>query len=837
MSYDSKTREELIDEIARLKDRIARMGTYGITSSLSVDGMEDMHAVFRKLHESSRDAVMLYDGSAIIECNGSAMELFGRGRDGLVGKDLVEFSPRLQPSGEESENLSKKLMMISFIKGFNHFEWLYQRPDGTKFHADVFLHSFAVEGKKMLELVVTDVTDQKRAEELASSLGRILEGSINEIYIFDADTFRFMDVNLGARRNLGYTMEELRGLTMFDVQREYSAKDFLVAARSLKDGKVDKVIIETTHRRKDGSAYPIEAHIQYTALGETPVFAEIVLDVTERKAAERKIAQEADIARNLFLISEATAHTTDIEKLLRDVVTCSREIGCGDVVLSYIWDVETRRFRPIEGSGFEPGLTPLFKTESIDTSPMAIKEAFSDGRVAFVDMRDQLDRKRINDGSYFGWIKNATATAVIPLMAKRAYLGLMASVCLCAEPFSEHGCFSGKKKSLLQTIRNTVSTALEEARLYKDSVNASMHLSRKVETIQIMSEMGKSILSTHESKVILETTIRMISKLISCDWVRVIVVDKEKQELRFLVGMDEDTASLNTTVSYDSTVLTEVVEHGRVQYIPDVTSLQRPLFIEKQLIDGGLMSVLRVPVVIKGEVVGVLGVMARRKAAFTQEDRETLEKLASHIGIALENSRLLTDLEELFIGTVKTLAGTIEAKSYWTRGHSDRVTKLAMSIGKTLGLGADELKNLELAGLLHDIGKIGTYESILDKPGKLTAEEVEIIRKHPGKGAEMLSSIKLLKDIVPGVKHHHEFYDGSGYPDRLSGDDIPLIARILAVADTVDAMGADRPYRKGKSTPEIRTELIRCSGTQFDPVAVDAFLKMPQEELDAVSGL
>jgi HD-GYP domain-containing protein (c-di-GMP phosphodiesterase class II) len=135
-----------------------------------------------------------------------------------------------------------------------------------------------------------------------------------------------------------------------------------------------------------------------------------------------------------------------------------------------------------------------------------------------------------------------------------------------------------------------------------------------------------------------------------------------------------------------------------------------------------------------------------------------------------------------------------------------------------------------VAGLLHDIGKIGTYESILDKTGKLTEEEYQQVQMHPEKGAEILSPIKQLSNILPIIRGHHEFYDGSGYPDGLKGTEIPFRARILTVADTVDAMGADRPYRHGLSEEKIINELKRCSGIQFDPDVVEAYLKIYQQE-------
>ncbi|MBA4373639.1 MAG: hypothetical protein C0402_12365 [Thermodesulfovibrio sp.] len=184
------------------------------------------------------------------------------------------------------------------------------------------------------------------------------------------------------------------------------------------------------------------------------------------------------------------------------------------------------------------------------------------------------------------------------------------------------------------------------------------------------------------------------------------------------------------------------------------------------------------------------------------------------------------ELDRLFRGTVKALSSAIDAKSAWTKGHSERVTSYSMKVGVEMGMSEAEIKILELAGLLHDIGKIGTYETILDKPGRLTEEEVEIIRRHPSKGADIIGHIRQLEGIVPLVRGHHESYNGLGYPDGLKGNKIPLMARILTVCDSYDAMTADRPYRNGRTKEEAVEELERCAGTQFDPEIVNAFIKV-----------
>jgi putative nucleotidyltransferase with HDIG domain/PAS domain S-box-containing protein len=241
-------------------------------------------------------------------------------------------------------------------------------------------------------------------------------------------------------------------------------------------------------------------------------------------------------------------------------------------------------------------------------------------------------------------------------------------------------------------------------------------------------------------------------------------------------------------------------------------------------IQRGYRSSAAFPVIEGDDVVGVLNVYNTHDE-FPDEDTGFLQSFANLCASYIKNSELLGSLQELFLGTVNALSKTITAKSPWTGGHLNRVTNIAIDIGKEMGLNEKDLKDLELAALLHDIGKIGTYEAILNKPSELTSEEFNLIKLHAGKGAEMLSAIKQLKGVVPSIKYHHERYDGTGYPEGLKGEEIPLPSRILCVADAVDSMLEDRPYRKGLAMKDILEELGRESGRQFDPLVVEAFLK------------
>jgi len=195
-------------------------------------------------------------------------------------------------------------------------------------------------------------------------------------------------------------------------------------------------------------------------------------------------------------------------------------------------------------------------------------------------------------------------------------------------------------------------------------------------------------------------------------------------------------------------------------------------------------------------------------------------------GIGGENERLIAQLERGYLDTIRCLASAIDAKDPYTRGHSERVAALAVQIGQELGADEATMRALRYAGTLHDIGKIGVPEQVLRKPTTLTPEETTLVRSHAVVGAEIVEGIDFLKSAEPGIRHHHERWDGSGYPDGLKGEAIPMVARIINAADTWDACTSERPYQRAYSAPEVVAILARLRGAQMDPVVHDAILRV-----------
>jgi putative nucleotidyltransferase with HDIG domain len=240
-----------------------------------------------------------------------------------------------------------------------------------------------------------------------------------------------------------------------------------------------------------------------------------------------------------------------------------------------------------------------------------------------------------------------------------------------------------------------------------------------------------------------------------------------------------------------------------------------------------IKSFLAVPLEKDNKVVGALIVSNQKRPGhlFTADDKKLMVALSNHIAIALLNARLYKNLKHLFISTIKSLVRAVEAKDHYTSGHSERVMKYAMAIGREMGIDEETLETLGLSSLLHDVGKIGIKDSLLSKNGKLKWSEMNEVTRHTTIGVNIVEGIEGSEKLVSGIRDHHEHFDGKGYPRRLKGNAISLAGRIITVADTYDALTTTRSYREKCSEKEAVLEIAKNSSTQFDPKVVKAFLR------------
>ncbi len=375
--------------------------------------------------------------------------------------------------------------------------------------------------------------------------------------------------------------------------------------------------------------------------------------------------------------------------------------------------------------------------------------------------------------------------------------------------------------NLLLGISGQISQAIANANLHERT-------DMQVAELSLIQELGKAINSSLDLDSVLNYFIDMTTRITDSDRATLMLYDDVSQELYVEVsrGFDE-TGVLDIRLKIGEGVAGRAADVRRPIKIDD-TGKSRDY---KELPSVALkkdLTLISAPLVNKDNLVGVINCerLLSKKGPFTAENLDLLETLASQASIAIENARLYHNLLNVYLETIRSLAAAIDAKDSYTHGHSRRVTDLSVGLALEMGLPRSEVDTIRHASLLHDVGKIGISEQILLKPGRLTDDEFETIKSHPHIGAGILNSIEFLKRVCEIIKHHHERYDGKGYPSNLASDDIPLGSRIICVADSFDAITSCRPYRKPLTFDEATTEVVRCSGTQFDPAVVEAFVSL-----------
>jgi HD-GYP domain-containing protein (c-di-GMP phosphodiesterase class II) len=355
-------------------------------------------------------------------------------------------------------------------------------------------------------------------------------------------------------------------------------------------------------------------------------------------------------------------------------------------------------------------------------------------------------------------------------------------------------------------------------------------IEEKLKRLALLSQLSQILNSTLDPIEIRRRAMEAATQLMKAEVGSLLLVNEEKRHLYFEVALGEREEDIKTiSLNFGEGIAGWVAQHGKSQIVNSPEKDRRFFKGVDERTEFKTRNIICVPVRVKEKTIGVLEAINKKgKRRFNKEDLSLLTSLADQVAIALDNSRLYQELEEMFFQTAESLAEAIEKRDPHTGGHTQRVTLYSQAIAKYLHLNSSERKWVKITSVLHDIGKIGIEDDILKKPEQLSPEEFDIIKRHSNMGAEIIEHVRQLREIIPGVKYHHEQVNGGGYPDGLRGEDIPILAKIVAVADTYDAMTTDRPYRKAMDKKVAIDELKRCSGTQLDKNVVEAFIQAYQ---------
>ncbi|MEW6599988.1 MAG: HD domain-containing phosphohydrolase [Nitrospirota bacterium] len=629
--------------------------------------------------------------------------------------------------------------------------------------------------------------------------------------------------NPAAERIFGYQEHEAIGreLHMFLTPQKYR-KMYVKGFNEFTESGQGPVIgntLEFTALRKDGSEFPLEISTSTINIKGKWHAVGLVHEITARKKAERalaelyeKVREEAEISASLLKLVETLNSSLDEKELIRNVLNLApKYLGFNRMCLFYN---DEKKGMTFAGSYGLSTVEEVALSEMIfDADKIPVAEKIMKG---ITTIANNGNGKVLPDKETPG-SPNLENAAVVPVSFRGKLTGA-----IYADYSTDKG-IDQRDLTLLTALAHWMGIAYQNSTLYKESNDRLSELTHKVETIKAMAQLDREILSTIDRNEILKSAAVLSSRLMPCDRVAVILRNGSTYSavtewgVGGFIGKKYDISKSHFNI---------IEAQQSSLSIPDIAKDPVDCAYHRDQSAIGIKSSFLVPLINKDELLGVMDIGSLEYGKLDSSHLSTAEKIAAQITVALENARLYEDLEHLLVNTITSLAHTIDAKSPWTRGHSERVTGFAVEIAKEMGLPEKDINHVRLCGILHDIGKIGTYDGVLDKPGKLTEEEYEIVKKHPEKGAEILAPIKQLKAIVPGILYHHERYDGKGYPYGIKGDDIPLCAGILAVADSFDSMTADRPYRKSPGIKYAIEELKRCSGSQFDPKVVEVFLKV-----------
>jgi response regulator RpfG family c-di-GMP phosphodiesterase len=383
-----------------------------------------------------------------------------------------------------------------------------------------------------------------------------------------------------------------------------------------------------------------------------------------------------------------------------------------------------------------------------------------------------------------------------------------------------------------ETLLNTVKRALEKKeltdRVRAEKENLEIRVQEQTRTIRDIYRFANQLNSLDSLDAVLESIVQFVADFMVSERVSIMLIDDKEEFLTIASAMGlADDVIRNTRIRKGEAIAGRVLETRTALRINDISSIKEQAEQFSQYRAFISFPLMQAPLRSHMNPLGIINVTNRfGDQPYTALDLRNLDFIADTASVAINNQIKGVKLQESYFATMKSLALALDAKDRYTAGHSESVQRYSVEIARELGLSQEEIMTIRRAGALHDIGKIGIPDSIISKPSRLTPEEFEKIKEHPVLGEQMILPIPFLNQARGIIRHHHERFDGGGYPDGIKGQEIELGARIMAVADTFDAMTSDRPYRKALTTEEAMAEIERCRNSQFDPDAVEAFVRV-----------
>ncbi len=817
-------------------------------------------------------AISEMEGGTFLEVNDNFVEATGYSRDELIGRTFVELG---LISAQDQDLLKKLLGSKANIEGY---ELVLTQKNGGKIFCYLYTDLIRVRGENRLLTILENVTQRKRLQgERERTLHELTV--INE-FILTAS--RLDDpakiCNLAAHTVHMENPQAIVAVTRYDEQVDgillqavkginskilektielagLKGKDALISGEELNNiqqeegefesfvsGKLEyisdgiydlafktiprpicRVIEKLLDVEKVYSAgfsrvdlprggiillLPPGVEVQHPQTIETITSHVSVLldDIAYRKEILRK-RQESETLRKVGMLVTQSVNRRDITCLILEQLEKVLEYDSAAIQLLQDDSIRVEAARGSERSSEFIGVEySLDEKEIIQSILMEVEAVVVD------------DVEQVSDWIAFPGDEQARSWLGIPLVVKGKRIGVLTLA------HYEVGRYSEYDIDLVTSFANQAAITLENNRLFEEA-------QRRLERLSSLREIDLTITGSLDIQLTLRVLLDQLVVQLDVDAADIYLLDPLLKSLDFAVSIGFHDQSTMEGLPVEDPLISQVVIENRPIKVSDMDKLSVKHAREGQFRKEGFAAFLAYPLLAKGEVLGILEVFQRKPYHPSKEWLEFLEALAGQAAIAVDRLNMYLELKETnlelvqaYDSTIASLAKALELRDMETEGHSKRVMELTLELAGAVGVDREELLHIRRGALLHDIGKMAIPDHILHKPGELTDEEWEVMKKHPEFAAEMLSSIAYLQQALDIPRYHHERWDGSGYPEGLSGKEIPLSARLFAVVDVWDALRSDRPYRPAWSDEQALDYIVEQSGKQFDPEIVKEFL-------------
>jgi PAS domain S-box-containing protein len=658
----------------------------------------------------------------------------------------------------------------------------------------------------------------RRVSEEDTAFRSLFAGNPLPMWIYDLKTLRFLDVNEAAVAQYGYTRDEFLAMRITDIRPPEDVPRLLddVARRRAATQQSG----EWRHRLKTGGLIDVDIASHTLEFDGREAALVIAQNITDRKRGEFLVRRQLESLTALNDSARQFSESLDLRRLTQDIVrACVESFGLRLAAIAYADGEGALHVLAHHPSDTDYPIRAIAQwNDSARSRGITARVLRSNTPLIVQDISTSQDPPPWWPAALAMGIRSA---GFFPLISRTRIFGLL-------NLYSDQpDFFTPERTGFFTTYGHQAAAALANARLYEDA-------EQRLRQVQALREIDQAITSSLDLRLTLAVFLDKVTSQLRVDAASVMVFQPKAQTFDFAANRGFRTAALrNASLRLGQGHAGRAALERRRISIGDLTGEPGRFARDRDLGDEGFVAYHAVPLIAKGQVKGVLEVFHRSPLAPDHAWFDFLDALAGQAAIAVDSAMLLADLQAandgLSLAYDRTLEGwsrALDLRDKETEGHSERVTALTLHLARALHVPEEDFIHMRRGALLHDIGKMAIPDRILQKPGPLTDEEMAIMRRHPEYARGLLAPIDYLRPALDIPYCHHEKWDGSGYPRGLRGEQIPLAARIFAVADVWDALRSDRPYRESWAADEAREYIRKQAGSHFDPRVVEIFERL-----------